>query len=407
MKNGNSRDHARIVDTRNASYFRNYPGEGLTPQKLSSILKGMDAGHCAEAMNFFDEMEEKDPHLSAVMQTRIMAAAGRARVVNPAGSDAASLRHASFVREVWDALDGKTALLHDLLAAIGRGFSIAEMVHEVRGGMLTVSKVNFCPQSLFTFANPDDPMRLLEFPRYMEPGNPRGVEIPRDKFIFHTCRSPSGGPLRSGLYRGLSWYFMFTNYSIKDWLTFMDLYGVPLRIGRFKANTDDASREMLRHAVQNLGTDAAAVISDDTVIEFIESKLSGSHDLFQNAVEFFDRQKSKRVLGQTLTTEAGAGGSGSRALGQVHDRVRNDITRLDCVMLDETLTRDFIVPLVKANFGTQRRYPVFVSDAEGGEERGLRLEALKKAFEMGVAVPAAEVYAAAGIALPADGGAPK
>ncbi len=392
-----------IVRGANASLFRNYPSEGLTPNRLSSLLKEMDAGYVTNAMNFFDEMEEKDLHLAAVMQTRVMAAAGRARTIRPAGPDAGSRRHADFIRDAWEGLEGKTMLMHDLLGAIGRGFALAELLFDTADGWLTVKKANICPPSLFSFINYEEPNRLLEFPRYLTPGDSRGVELPRDKFIYHTVRSPSGGALRAGLYRGIAWYFLFTNFSIKDWMAFMDLYGVPMRIGRFRQNSDDASRAMLRQAVQNLGSDAAAIISDDTTIEFIESRLSGSHGLFQNAVEFFNRQKSKRVLGQTLTTESGQNGGGSHALGMVHDRVRADITRLDCLLLDETLTRDFIVPLIKANFGAQKRYPAFASDMEDGEDRGARLDSLKKIYDMGAPVPMAELYAAAGIHAPDAG----
>jgi len=391
----------QMVRVANASLFRTYPTDNLTPQKLSALLRELDAGYCANAMNFFDDMEEKDLHLAAVMQTRLMAAAASPRVIRPASADPRALRHADFAREVWEGLHAKTQILQELLSAIGRGFAIAEIQFEAREGKLVATGINSCPQSLFTFMNHEDPLRLLDFPRYVEPGNMQGVEIPRDKFIYHTCRPSCGAPVRFGLYRGLAWYFLFTNYSIKDWMAFMDIYGIPLRLGKFKPTADDRAREILKQAVQNLGSDAAAVISEDTTIEFIESRLSGSHDLFQNAVEFFNRQKSKRVLGQTLTTEQGQGGS--YALGNVHERVRNDISQLDCLMLEETLTRDFIVPLIKANFGIQKNYPVFAPDNADTSGRGQRLDDLKKLYDMGAPVPLSQLYGAAGIAEPAAG----
>ena len=129
----------------------------------------------------------------------------------------------------------------------------------------------------------------------------------------------------SGLYRGISWYYLFSNFTMKDWLTFIELYGVPLRLGKYGRTTDEKARSALKEAVRNLGSDSAAVISDDTTIEFIHSALAGDNRLFQNAAEFFNRQKSKRILGQTLTTEQGAGpgaSGGAYALGKIHDRVR-------------------------------------------------------------------------------------
>ncbi len=392
--------YLELVNSGDAELYRSYPSQNLSPQKLSAIMREFDSGFCRNVMNLFDDMEEKDLHLAAVMQTRLIASATPERRIIPASDDDESKRHADFVREVFERLEDKTQLFHNLLSAIGRGFSIAEMIFEVRKSMLIVSRIKVCPPSLFSFADSEKPGRILDFPVYLKPGDASGVTLPRDKFIFHTGRSFGGGPLRAGLYRGIAWYYLFTNFSIKDWISFMDVYGVPLRLGRFKPGADESSRAILKKAVMELGSDAAAVISDDTTIEFIESKLAGNHDLFQNAVEFFNRQKSKRVLGQTLTTEQGR--SGSYALGGVHDRVRMEITKLDCAMLDETLTRDFIVPLVKANFGEQKSYPRFVCNLDNSEERKRKLDDLKKLRDMGVPLALSRFYEAGGVSPPKD-----
>ncbi len=387
-----------IINAGQAVWRRGYSGS-VTPAKLALLLRELDSGQCKNAMEFFDEMEEKDIHLATVMQTRISSAASKLRRVVPASDRAEAKKQAEFVRSVWENLEGRTQIMHDLLTAIGKGFSIAELIYKVVDGLMVIEKINFCPQSLFTFASLEKPEEVLGFPNYLPNGEINGQKLPRQKFIYHTYRASAGGPLRGGLYRGLAWYFLFTNYSMKDWMSFMDIYGIPLRLGKFKPTADEKSREILKKAVYNLGSDAAAVISDDTTIEFIESKLSGSHDLFQNAVEFFNAQKSKRVLGQTLTTEQGK--SGSYSLGNIHDMVRRDIVRFDCASLDETLTRDFIIPLVKMNFGEMKSYPSFVTDFDDGSSRMEKLDSLKKLHEMGVPVSLSQVYGAAGISEPA------
>ncbi|GMT42511.1 MAG: hypothetical protein IEMM0002_0922 [bacterium] len=401
MKNMKKIDpYSELVKTEDAQLYRSYQSQNLTPGKLAAILRELDTGYTPNAMDLFDEMEEKDLHLAAVMQTRLMAAATPRRRILAASDDDSAKRHADFISEVFEGIESKTQLFHNILSAIGRGFSMAEMMFEIREGALIVSSVKVCPQSLFDFTDPEKPGRVLDFPLYRKPAEIHGTKLPREKFIFNVYGSFTGGPLRAGLYRGIAWYYLFTSYSIKDWMSFMDVYGVPLRLGRFKPTADESSRQTLKKAVMELGSDAAAVISEDTTIEFIESKLSGGHDLFQNAIEFFNRQKSKRVLGQTLTTEHGS--SGSYALGNVHDRVRMDITKLDCAMLDETLTRDFIVPLVKANFGEQKTYPRFTCDIENSEERRRSLDDLKKLHDMGVPISLSRLYKAAGVPEPAE-----
>jgi phage gp29-like protein len=107
--------------------------------------------------------------------------------------------------------------------------------------------------------------------------------------------------------------------------------------------------------------------------------------LYERFCEYLDRQVSKAVLGQTLTTELPRG-SGSRAAAQVHDAVRRDILASDARRLGDTLTRDLIKPIVDLNAGPQRRYPridlILPSDQDAQEfvgilsqliDRGLRV----------------------------------
>ncbi|MBI4827232.1 MAG: DUF935 family protein [Nitrospinae bacterium] len=388
-----------------ASLLRSGPAGRLTPAMLAAILADLDAGHPADAMALFDEMEEKDLHLGAVTQTRFLAAAAQQRDIIPASSSADDERIAQFVRERLDALPHRHALLTGLMAAVTHGFAVAEIVWDISEGHAVPAAVHIRPQRLFTFADPAAANRVSGFPRYLEPGAPKGVELPREKFIFHRHHAASGDFLRAGLYRGVSWYYLFTSYAIKDWLTFMDLYGVPLRLGKFKPTADERARQVLKDAVLNLGSDAAAVISEDTTIEFINSALSGGHDLFQNAAEYFNRQKSKRILGQTLTTESGDKG-GAYALGAVHERVREDIVAFDCRALDETLTTELIRPMVDYNFGPRRAYPRMVTRLRRAGETKERLDQIESLVRMGAQIPARIAAEAAGVTLLGDPEAP-
>ncbi|MBF0292013.1 MAG: DUF935 family protein [Nitrospinae bacterium] len=350
-----------IIPTRPLSYWNGKAPRDLTPGGLTAMLNSLDAGDVTEAMAFFDEMEEKDLHLGAVMQTRSLAVVSRERDVVSAGGGAMEAKIADFVRAVFESLPRKNATMMALMSAVSHGFSVAELIWDTAGGSAVVKEIIPRPQRYFTFTDFNDPLRILDFPKYLDPQNPAGVELPREKFVFHHNGRGPGEFLRSGLYRGVAWYYLFTNFTIKDWLSFIDIYGIPLRLGKYGPTADERSRQVLKDAVVNLGSDAAAVISDDTTVEFIQSAVGGSQSLFMDTVEFFNRLKSKRVLGQTLTTETGASGGGSYGLGKVHEQVRQDIISYDCRALDETLSHDFIRPLVDYNFGPQARYPQIVT----------------------------------------------
>ena len=50
--------------------YSDYPSNGLTPEKLASILREGDGGDVLRQSELFEEMEEKDPHLFSQLQTR-------------------------------------------------------------------------------------------------------------------------------------------------------------------------------------------------------------------------------------------------------------------------------------------------------------------------------------------------
>ncbi len=395
-----------IVPTGASALWSGAAPRNLTPGRLSSIIGALDAGDITEAMALFDDMEEKDLHLGAVMQTRTLAVIAQDRDVQPASDSGRDMKIADFVRDVYESLPEKQIFLAGMMSAVSHGFSMAEFIWDVSGGMTLVTAIRPRPQRLFTFIDPDDPSSILDFPRYLDSRHPGGVKLPRDKFIMHKSHGGGGDILRSGLYRGVAWYYLFTNFTVKDWMTFIDLYGIPLRLGRYKPHADDQSRAALRNAVSNLGSDAAAVISEDTTIEFIHSSLSGDHSLFQNAAEFFNRQKSKRILGQTLTTETGHNTGGAYSLGKIHDRVRSDIVAFDCVSIEETINADFVRPLVDFNFGRQKRYPRIVTRLNRAGETELKLGQVAKLVELGAKVPARVVADITGVPITGDLDAP-
>ncbi|MFQ5503029.1 MAG: DUF935 family protein, partial [Phycisphaerae bacterium] len=59
-----------IVGRKNEDLWREYPADGLTPKRLSSILRDADAGSLSSQMALFEQMEEKDGHLFSVANTR-------------------------------------------------------------------------------------------------------------------------------------------------------------------------------------------------------------------------------------------------------------------------------------------------------------------------------------------------
>lgn len=355
-----------------------YPSSGLTPERLARIFRQADAGDVLSQAELFEEMEEKDAHLASLFQTRKMAVQGLDWEVAPADASAASEETAGFCRSFIQGLADFDENILDLLDALGKGYSMMEILWEAYDGRVGIRGLRWVHPKKITFWNSLTPMVLTE----QDPI--RGVEPPPFKFVYHRCRSRSGYDTRAGIMRVCAWMYLFKNYALKDWIGFAEVYGMPLRIGKYEPGATRADREALIQAVRSLGSDAAGIISKSTEIEFIEAQKGSSLNVYESLASFCDAQMSKAVLGQTLTSEPGSGkGTGSYALGRVHSEVRQDIVEADCKALSKTITQQILRPLVGFNFGWDAPVPRFQFLCEPPEDMKSVAEVYKVLSEIG------------------------
>ena len=325
------------------------PSIGLTPQRLAQLLRAAEEGDAEDYLALAERMEEKDLHYNSVLGTRKRAVAQLDVVVEPAGDSAEDEANAELVRNWLKRLTLEDELFA-ILDAIGKGFSVNELVWETTEKDWQPKKICWVDPRWFEIDRVDGRTLRLR-------GNEGPVPLDPYKFVVHNHVAKSGLPIRGGLARIAGWAYLFKNYAVKDWVSFAEIYGQPLRVGKYPPNATVDDRKTLLRAVANIGTDAAAIVPEGMLIEFVEGGSgAGGPDLYAKLCEFLDKQVSKGVLGQTLTTEVGSEG-GSRATGQVHNEVRGDIRRSDKKQLAATLTEQIARPLVELNRGPQKAYP--------------------------------------------------
>ncbi|MDO8432057.1 MAG: DUF935 domain-containing protein [Candidatus Binatus sp.] len=372
---------ATMTGVRN-SFAAMHPSAGLTPDRLAQILREAEAGDPYRYLELAEEMEEKDLHYLAVLGTRKQAVAQLDVTVAAVSGSAEDRRAADLVRELL--VDGPVPLesaLLDILDAIGKGFSATEIIWDTSGREWAPLHLKWRDPRWFEFdwvSGEEVLVRTLGGEREAEAGasrprhlaargvlgasaeerraQPFTAPLAPYKFIVHFSKAKAGLPIRGGIARAAGWAYLFKNYVLKDWVTFTEIFGQPLRIGKYHPGATEQDRNTLLRAVANIGTDAAAIIPESMQIEFTEARQSGSAELYQKFCEYLDAQVSKAVLGQTLTTEMTHAG-GSRAAAEVHQAVRADILNGDARRICATLARDLVRPIVDLNLGPHRRYP--------------------------------------------------
>lgn len=376
--------------------FSSYPSNGLTPGRLANIFREADAGDVMRQMELFEEMEEKDPHLFSQLQTRKNAVTGLDYEVIPFDSnDDRDKEIAEFVTSELNSIESFEDVEMDLLDAIGKGFAASEIIWNYRDGKTTVEEIKSRHQKRFFWDSIDDSFKV------MTKESPSGILVPENKFIVHRYKARSGHPSRAGVLRVCAWMYLFKNYDVKDWVSFCEVFGMPLRLGKYAPGASEEDKLALMRALVQIGTDAAGIIPDGTSIEFKESAKTSSIDVYERLARYCDEQISKAILGQTLTSDSGGG---SFAQSKTHNEVRHDLTVADCKALAATLRRDLIRPLVLYNFGTDDRVPYIRFDCKESEDLKETAEILSTLIQgTGIKIPTKYIYKKFSIPEPQPG----
>jgi phage gp29-like protein len=362
-----------------------HPSIGLTPERLTGIMQQAEFGDPYLYLELAEEMEEKDLHYLAVLGTRKNAVAQLDLIVRAASSGAEDQRAAAMVREmICEGPIQLDSVLFDVLDAVGKGFSATEIMWDTSGREWFPAQLKWRDPRWFAFdwiSGEEVLVRTLKGEMIPVEGDaaaaqpthfggegilsslrggigiqPMTAPLAPYKFVTHFAKAKAGLPIRGGLARAAGWSYLFKNYILKDWVTFAEVFGQPLRVGKYHPGASEKDKQALLSAVSRIGTDAAAIMPESMVIEFTEAHQNGGSELYQNFCQYLDAQVSKAVLGQTLTTEMPPSG-GSRAAAQVHEGVRRDIMNADARRLAATLARDLVRPIVELNMGPQRQYP--------------------------------------------------
>lgn len=363
--------------------YSDYPSNGLTPQRLARIFKEADGGDVLRQMELFEEMEEKDPHLFSQLQTRKNAVTGLDYEIIPFSESEEDKRVAEFVKRELESVESFEDIMMDLLDAIGKGIAVSEIIWECDGSKVSVGEIKSRHQKRLLW-DVEDRLRITtrEYPA--------GLLLPENKFIIHRYKARSGHPARAGVLRVTAWMYLFKNYDVKDWVSFCEVFGMPLRLGKYSPSSSEADKAALMQALVSLGTDAAGIIPIDTEIDFKEAAKVSSINLFESLARYCDEQTSKAILGQTLTSDSGGG---SFAQSKTHNEVRHDLTVADCKAVAGTLRRDLIGPLVLFNFGSGVNAPYLRYDCEEADDLKETADIYEKLIcNIGLKVSSAHVY---------------
>lgn len=383
--------------------LQTHPTRGLTPSKLATILDAAEQGDLTAQFDLFEDMEEKDGHIASEMGKRRRALILDWEITPADNASRVEKRNAEQLGELVQSIPDLEDVIFDATDAIGKGFACLEKEWGWDQKFRIPKTITHRPQSWFQLHRGyRQELRLRT--NTTGPDGIQGDQLQPFGWITHIHKAKSGYLERTALFRQLVWTYLFKNYSVGDLAEFLEIYGIPVRLGKYPPNASEKEKATLLRALVGIGHNAAGIIPEGMLIDFKDAA-TGDPKAFELMISWCERNQSKVILGGTLTSGAD-GAASTNALGNVHNEVRKDLRDGDIRQLNSTLTRDLVYEIAVLNGLAPdgiKRCPRFRLITGETEDIQVFSEALPKLVGIGVQVPQDWANNKLGIPMPQPG----
>lgn len=401
----------------------------VTPQYIETILRGALGGNHVQQWELFDLMEDTWPRLLknlgeikgavAAMDWKLEAWAED----DKPPTDTALERKQIVSAAVWEMNpapdrddNGFEQTIADILDAWGKGVSVCEIIWEQRRvGNLGEFALPNCTTWIhpnnyawgeegFLGLNLGRASNTLFGNRQSAIGNQQSIEpFPEHKFLIAINKAKSGHPLTAARLRALAWWWCAANFSA-DWLmNLAQLFGIPFRWATYAQNADDATVTEINDMLTNMGSSGRGAFPEGTNLNFLDSGKAAGTSPQDGLLDRADKACDLLILGQTLTSDVGAGGGGSLALGKVHKGVREQIIQSAANFVARVFNQQLVPAILKENFGDADEAPYFCPEFESEKDLQATATLIKGAVDAGLNVPRKWAHSELNIPLPQAG----
>lgn len=360
-----------------------HPAKGITPARLNQILNAAEEGDLIAQHELFEDMEERDGHLFSELAKRKRSLISLDwEIAAPRNASREEEAAAAWATEVLQDMADFEDILFDALDAISHGFSALEIEWSMVGREWIPNQLHHRPQSWFTLDQATRTQLRLRDP------SQDGQALKPFGWMLHSHRAKSGYLARSGLGRILVWPYLFKHYSVGDLAEFLDICGIPIRIGKYPTNASAQEKSTLWKAVAGIGHAAAGIIPQSMALEF-EQAAQGSEKPFEMMIRWAENTQTKAITGNLPGNEKGTGNGIGSGLADLANDVRKEIRDSDAKQLAGTITKQLVYPLLAINKGwaDPRRCPRFQFALAEGDDIELYANALPKLVNIGMRIP--------------------
>jgi len=246
--------------------------------------------------------------------------------------------------------------LEDTIKTMVKGFYYGHAVNEIRwernaAGLWQPRCTKLVPARYYGY-NYDGMIGASGEDRLMfDPVGGNGMrnfeDFPQHRFLIAINSSHLGHAAVGSPMRALCGYWLAATYGLKWFMNFTQLYGIPWRHAEVD-NPNDITA--VNAALDEMGGKARITTRSGVKLNILSPGSTVGASLPQRElIALADQQCEQFILGQTLTS--GTDGSGSRALGEVHENTLHGVVDTVTDFVGGILTNQMIPAIVALNWG--------------------------------------------------------
>ena len=224
-------------------------------------------------------------------------------------------------------------IMSNILDAVLFGFSVGEIVWKAEGNEIYPMDVIGKPPEWFIFNRQNELMLRKKVHGYYL--FEEGEKLPDYKFLLAQYQSTYTNPYGEKVLSRCYWPVTFKRGGIEYWQLMMERFGMPYLIGRYASGATQAEKDALLEDLTQMVKDSISVFEDGKEIEIKESPSYNVGGLYNNLVNFHNKEISKAVLTVTLTTETDKVGSYKAA--EIHKDMLNYLGITDKKIVEKAL----------------------------------------------------------------------
>lgn len=381
----------------------------VQPTARASGALGVFILNAANLYDLMDEMADKDTAIGNSISMKAAMILARESRFEPGDETPRAAEIANAIEDALDRIEsgfGFHAMREAMLAGrIRHGFAVSEIVWGVRSGMIVPSALIHRHPGQFVFSEDGE----LGLWRGWSPGalarpTGDGIDAAPGKFIVSHGRALYGNPYGEPDIYPLRFAYAMKKSVLKGLVEWLERYGMPLLKGGVREGATEPDRHLrdLEGIIRGITRETGVVLNEYQMLDYIERATGSGIAPHQAAINYFDAEITRRVLGSTLMVKEAE--FGTRAQADIHKSVSEMAIAPDAAALDAAINAGLVRPFVEFNYGPDAPVPVFKTDMDRAADVDQAMRIIEAAQRMGMRLSAGQIREWLGAAQPADDG---